>query len=302
MLKSTGRAQIRLSNLALDECRTSSCSEAEVKEQAPGGFAAKVLSHGVAGGVMNSLQGGKFGHGFVSAGVAQAASGMIDGIDPSNIGFSPSRTFAAAMLGGSVSAASGGKFASGAATAAFSRAFNDEMHERSAFKEYFESVGNVLDEYGEGFNNFITSEPLVNMAAGAGDGFSLGLTSAIRDSAGIGSVDQSSAEYRGTRLVAELVAPTGRLAYIKSVRSLKFLEPTLENAKLANGLRNQQKRYFRGPFAGLFKDYKSFQVVAAKYNSNSAILSAASRTNPYFNALAAAAATKSMNDYRRRGE
>lgn len=34
---------------------------------------------------MNSLQGGKFGHGFVSAGVAQAASGMIDGIDPSNV-------------------------------------------------------------------------------------------------------------------------------------------------------------------------------------------------------------------------
>jgi hypothetical protein len=166
-----------------------------------GGYAAKVLSHGVAGGVMQSLQGGKFGHGFVSAGVAQAASGMIDGIDPSNLGFSPSRTFAAAMLGGSVSAATGGKFASGAATAAFSRAFNDEQHRRSAFKEYFESVGDVLGEYAEAANNFITSESVVNGVAGAGDVASFGASRYIRDSYRIGNVDQSSAAYANGQLV-----------------------------------------------------------------------------------------------------
>ena len=92
-----------------------------------GGLAAKTLAHGVAGGVMSSLQGDTFGHGFVSAGVTQAFSGKIDGIDKYNEGFSAQRTFAAAMLGGSVTAATGGKFANGALTAAFSRAFNDEM-------------------------------------------------------------------------------------------------------------------------------------------------------------------------------
>jgi RHS repeat-associated protein len=117
-----------------------------------GGYAAKVLSHGVAGGVMQSLQGGKFGHGFVSAGVAQAASGMIDGIDPSNVGFSPSRTFAAAMLGGSVSAATGGKFASGAATAAFSRAFNDDAHYK--MRKATRDVETLTSNEGESLTDF----------------------------------------------------------------------------------------------------------------------------------------------------
>ncbi len=77
---------------------------------------------------MQTLQGGKFGHGFLSAGVTQAFSGKIDTLDAANRRFSPSRVIAAALVGGSVSAASGGKFANGAVTAAFSRAFNDEWH------------------------------------------------------------------------------------------------------------------------------------------------------------------------------
>ena len=42
-----------------------------------GAFAAKTLSHGIVGGVMSVLQGGKFGHGFASAGVTQAFAGKI---------------------------------------------------------------------------------------------------------------------------------------------------------------------------------------------------------------------------------
>ncbi len=126
---------------------------------------------------------------------------MIDGIDPSNLGFSPSRTFAAAMLGGSVSAATGGKFASGAATAAFSRAFNDEMHERSFLSEAAESVGNVLSDYKDGFDNFITSDAVVNGVAGAGDVASFGASRYIRDSYGIGNVDQSSNAYANGQIV-----------------------------------------------------------------------------------------------------
>ena len=58
------------------------------------------MAHGMAGGVMNSLQGGKFGHGSVSAGATQAFGRSIERIDVSTAGFSAQRTLAAAALGG----------------------------------------------------------------------------------------------------------------------------------------------------------------------------------------------------------
>ncbi|MEM7763886.1 MAG: FG-GAP-like repeat-containing protein [Pseudomonadota bacterium] len=88
--------------------------------------ATKILAHAVTGGAMGKLQGGKFGHGFISAGVTQALSGQIDRLDAGNAGFSAERTIAAALLGGTASALSGGKFVNGAITGAFSRAYNDE--------------------------------------------------------------------------------------------------------------------------------------------------------------------------------
>src|SRR5690606_16782952 len=104
-------------------------------------FAGKVLAHAVTGGVMNTLQGGKFGHGFASAGITQAFAPGIDRMDAGNLGFSPARVIAAALVGGTASAASGGKFANGAVTGAFSRAFNDESHRRGPDESpaYFES-------------------------------------------------------------------------------------------------------------------------------------------------------------------
>jgi len=90
-------------------------------------FAAKVMTHSIAGGIMSKLQGGKFGHGFASAGVTQLMSPAINKVNASNEGFSGARVAVAAMVGGTTSALTGGKFANGAVTAAFSRAFNDEM-------------------------------------------------------------------------------------------------------------------------------------------------------------------------------
>jgi len=90
--------------------------------------AGKILAHGIVGGVMSSLNGGKFGHGFWAAGFTQAFAGPIDGIDAGNAGFSAQRTVVAATVGGTASELSGGKFANGAVTGAFSRAFNDEIH------------------------------------------------------------------------------------------------------------------------------------------------------------------------------
>jgi len=80
----------------------------------------KVFAHAVAGGISSVLQGGKFGHGFVSSLVVSTAHDTIKAI-PSDTG----QVLAAAILGGTVSAATGGKFANGAVTSAFRWAFNE---------------------------------------------------------------------------------------------------------------------------------------------------------------------------------
>ncbi len=85
---------------------------------------AKTLAHGIMGGVMSFLGGGKFGHGFAAAGFTQAFSGTIG-----NFSTPQGRIAAAGVVGGTASALTGGKFANGAVTGAFSRAFNDELEQ-----------------------------------------------------------------------------------------------------------------------------------------------------------------------------
>jgi RHS repeat-associated protein len=100
------------------------------------GFGAKALSHAVAGGVMSSLQGGKFGHGFFSAGATELLSPQIGRIYQGQGGiYKGVRVMAAAVVGGSVSKLTGGKFGNGAVTAAFSRAFNAESHDEVSFAD-----------------------------------------------------------------------------------------------------------------------------------------------------------------------
>ncbi|NQZ65140.1 hypothetical protein [Crocosphaera sp.] len=68
------------------------------------------FASGVVGGVSSVLQGGKFGHGFISAGL-----GSIGG------GTNPfARIAVSAIVGGTISKLTGGKFANGAKAAAFS--------------------------------------------------------------------------------------------------------------------------------------------------------------------------------------
>ncbi len=100
------------------------------------GHAVKALSHGVAGGVMAHLQGGQFGHGFLAAGVSEAA--CITRASPG--------TTARASLWGRRSRPHGHrrhgvepgrwKFANGAVTAAFGYAFgamaSDGLHDDEA--------------------------------------------------------------------------------------------------------------------------------------------------------------------------
>ena len=91
------------------------------------GLAAKTVSHGLIGGAIADLQGGRFGHGFLSSGVTAASSPYIAG------GFGGNR-FAqgalASIIGGTVSKSTGGRFANGAVTAAMAFAFNQLPSER----------------------------------------------------------------------------------------------------------------------------------------------------------------------------
>jgi RHS repeat-associated protein len=74
---------------------------------------------GLAGGILSDVQGGKFGHGFVSAGIGVMAGGRF-GQNPY------AQVIGAAVVGGTISAVTGGKFANGAVGAAFAAALRAE--------------------------------------------------------------------------------------------------------------------------------------------------------------------------------
>ena len=84
-----------------------------------------VGAHGFAGGVLAELQGGKFGHGFISAGVSKALTPVIEGWDGGYYGGGKDLgQAAAAVVGGTTSVITGGKFANGAITAAYANLYN----------------------------------------------------------------------------------------------------------------------------------------------------------------------------------
>ncbi|MFA0812638.1 FG-GAP-like repeat-containing protein [Microbulbifer epialgicus] len=78
----------------------------------------RVLAFGSLGGITSVLQGGKFGHGFASAGLG-AAAGSIAGPAGNGPGAVMGRAIVGAVVGGTTSKLTGGKFANGAAMAAF---------------------------------------------------------------------------------------------------------------------------------------------------------------------------------------
>ena len=82
-----------------------------------GNAAGNVAAHAVSGGVLEVLRGGKFGHGFVSAGLFAAVS-------PNLKGDRFAQGVQATILGGSISQLTGGKFANGAVSAVFQQAFS----------------------------------------------------------------------------------------------------------------------------------------------------------------------------------
>lgn len=109
-------------------------------------FATQIGAHAMAGGVISVMQGGKFGHGFISAGATKAASPWINSIGDGARAMAPARVATAALVGGTVSAATGGKFANGAVTAAFQQAWNGE---RGLGEKATDFYGDLVNNAGE---------------------------------------------------------------------------------------------------------------------------------------------------------
>ena len=98
-------------------------------------FSTTGLQMGIIGGITNVLSGGKFGHGFVSAGISAGGAGA----NPAGAGIKPGEFIGRTVLGGTMSKITGGKFANGALTAAF-------VSLMSAASEYYErTVGRKAD-------------------------------------------------------------------------------------------------------------------------------------------------------------
>lgn len=84
-----------------------------------GGSTANVISSAAIGGVTSLIQGGKFGHGFVSAGLGAAVGGIAKGMSNT-----VSKIVVGGVVGGTLSKVSGGKFANGAFSGAFAAALS----------------------------------------------------------------------------------------------------------------------------------------------------------------------------------
>ncbi len=86
----------------------------------------QISAHAMVGGISAELQGGKFGHGFISAGVTKAAGGAFlpGGADIDGAAELAKNTVISAVIGGTASVLSGGKFANGAQTAAMQYLLN----------------------------------------------------------------------------------------------------------------------------------------------------------------------------------
>ena len=79
---------------------------------------ARFGAFGAVGGITSVVSGGKFGHGFLSAGIGSSV-GSIPGLEGTGFQDAFNRVLVGAVVGGTISEITGGKFANGAAYAAF---------------------------------------------------------------------------------------------------------------------------------------------------------------------------------------
>ncbi len=113
---------------------------------------AKIAAHAGAGGTLNVLQGGKFGHGFVAAGFTEALSPAVGQFaDRNDFGTILAKTATSAAIGGTASVLSGGSFANGATTGAFQQLFNSTIHD--AVDWIAEQISDSATKFGQNVLN-----------------------------------------------------------------------------------------------------------------------------------------------------
>ncbi|MEX2498982.1 MAG: RHS repeat-associated core domain-containing protein, partial [Wenzhouxiangellaceae bacterium] len=119
------------------------------------GSISRTLGTATAGGVQSSLTGGKFGHGFLSAGITSAASPALARVPDGG------RIIANAVVGGTVSRITGGKFSNGAMTAAmsyaFSSAFDAGRKPTTQERTYARLADGVYDPEFQGVDGYVKS-------------------------------------------------------------------------------------------------------------------------------------------------
>ncbi|NMR26074.1 hypothetical protein HH219_11095 [Pseudoalteromonas sp. NEC-BIFX-2020_015] len=117
-----------------------------------GGWTAvqNVASHAMVGGVSAVLQGGKFGHGFVSSLVTASMKGFMNP-KTTEFGNAYSRTAIAGVVGGTVSKLTGGKFANGAVTSAMQWWYNAEgrgrVKQKVDYSKIWKDMKRTLSDY-----------------------------------------------------------------------------------------------------------------------------------------------------------
>jgi hypothetical protein len=107
---------------------------------------ANIGAHMMLGGLVESMNGGDFGHGMLSAGLSKVigigVAGMTEGLG-NGLGATSFKVAIQAIAGGTVSEATGGDFANGAVSAAMQFAFNELLDPKTregwsaVFKRWF---------------------------------------------------------------------------------------------------------------------------------------------------------------------
>ena len=127
------------------------------------GGAGHIGSHAVAGGVMSDLQGGKFGHGFWSAGLTKGlnVNGMID---TAGAAYDAARIAVAAVIGGTISKVTGGKFGNGAVTAGFAQMLNGNSQIKGGRNNPMgiQTNGSMKVKMGDGNYHWVDAETYMN--------------------------------------------------------------------------------------------------------------------------------------------
>ena len=120
-----------------------------------GQLSAKIVEHGLVGGVGALAGGGKFGPGALAGGFGEVTS---LGLGQSNIQNPAAQLVITSVAGGTASVVGGGKFANGAMTAAFVYMFNEAAHRLDGKLKFDKKIMKIVDNNKEAIDHYYEGE------------------------------------------------------------------------------------------------------------------------------------------------